>query len=78
MLQALTLRAIKRYQQTLSPDHGPLRRFWPAGYCQYQPSCSEYGYQAIKRYGLLRGGLLAAWRIIRCNPFSHGGIDPVI
>jgi len=77
MLQSLTLRAIKFYQQTLSPDHGQLARFWPAGYCKYQPSCSEYGYQAIAKYGLFRGSMLTAWRILRCNPFSKGGSDPI-
>ena len=44
--------------------------------CRYYPSCSEYGAQAIAHLGVLRGCLLAAWRILRCNPFSHGGYDP--
>ncbi len=45
--------------------------------CPYIPSCSEYGLEAIIKYGTLKGGLLALWRIIRCNPFSKGGYDPV-
>lgn len=45
--------------------------------CPYYPSCSVYGYEAIEKYGALKGGLLATWRILRCNPFSKGGYDPV-
>jgi uncharacterized protein len=45
--------------------------------CKYEPSCSTYAIQAIERYGILRGVLLAGWRIVRCNPWSHGGFDPV-
>ena len=45
--------------------------------CPYFPSCSEYGLEAIQKYGALKGGLLTIWRIIRCNPFSKGGYDPV-
>lgn len=45
--------------------------------CKYTPTCSEYGLQAIEKYGALKGGLLTVWRILRCNPFSKGGYDPV-
>ena len=45
--------------------------------CPYFPSCSEYGYEAVEKYGAFKGSLLAIWRIIRCNPFSKGGYDPV-
>ncbi|MCR4705313.1 MAG: membrane protein insertion efficiency factor YidD [Lachnospiraceae bacterium] len=45
--------------------------------CPYFPSCSEYGLEAIQKYGAFKGGLMAAWRILRCNPFSKGGYDPV-
>ncbi len=45
--------------------------------CPYFPSCSEYGYQAICKHGAIKGSALAAWRILRCNPFSKGGYDPV-
>jgi putative membrane protein insertion efficiency factor len=44
--------------------------------CRYYPSCSEYAAQALAACGLLRGSLLAAWRILRCNPFTRGGYDP--
>ena len=45
--------------------------------CKYEPSCSTYAIEAIERFGPLRGTVLACWRILRCNPFSHGGFDPV-
>jgi uncharacterized protein len=45
--------------------------------CKYEPTCSAYAAQAIGRYGILRGVVLAAWRLLRCNPWSHGGFDPV-
>ena len=45
--------------------------------CKYYPTCSQYGIEAIEKYGVLKGGLLTAWRILRCNPFAKGGYDPV-
>jgi putative membrane protein insertion efficiency factor len=45
--------------------------------CKYHPSCSEYAVQALRKHGLVRGGLMAGWRLLRCNPWSHGGFDPV-
>ncbi len=57
------------YQRLLSPAL-PRR-------CKYEPTCSRYAVQAIGRYGVLRGVVLAGWRLLRCNPFSHGGYDPV-
>jgi uncharacterized protein len=45
--------------------------------CKYEPTCSRYALQAIERYGLARGTVLACWRLLRCNPWSHGGYDPV-
>lgn len=46
-------------------------------HCIYIPTCSQYGLEAIEKYGALKGGLLTVWRILRCNPFSKGGYDPV-
>jgi putative membrane protein insertion efficiency factor len=45
--------------------------------CKYEPTCSAYALEALRRHGPLRGIVLAAWRLLRCNPFSHGGYDPV-
>ena len=60
---------IRVYQRAISPAL-PQR-------CKYHPSCSAYAVQAIRRYGILRGLVLAGWRVLRCNPWSHGGHDPV-
>ncbi|MCX8061183.1 MAG: membrane protein insertion efficiency factor YidD [Anaerolineales bacterium] len=64
------LALIRLYQMTLS-------KALPPNTCRFYPSCSHYGYQAIYKHGLLKGGLLAIWRILRCNPFNPGGYDPV-
>lgn len=63
------LAAIHGYQRWLSPLLPPS--------CRYYPSCSQYAYEAIEKHGLLKGGALAAWRIVRCNPYSKGGFDYV-
>jgi putative membrane protein insertion efficiency factor len=49
----------------------------PPGTCKYHPSCSQYAIDAFRAHGLARGGVLAAWRVLRCNPWSHGGVDRV-
>jgi putative membrane protein insertion efficiency factor len=63
------LHMIRLYQLTLS-------QVLPSA-CRFEPSCSQYGYEAIQKYGALRGGWLAAKRIGRCHPFNPGGFDPV-
>ncbi|MBI5077614.1 membrane protein insertion efficiency factor YidD [Candidatus Falkowbacteria bacterium] len=68
---------IEIYQRTLSFDHGPFKYLFPGGYCKFRPTCSEYAHQAIAKYGLWRGGFKGLWRIMRCNPWSKGGNDPV-
>jgi putative membrane protein insertion efficiency factor len=60
---------IKGYQYTISPLLGPR--------CKYYPSCSNYAIGALREHGVLRGLGLASWRLLRCNPFSNGGYDPV-
>ncbi len=68
---------IRLYQKTLSFDHGILSVFYPHGFCRYKPTCSEYAIDAIEKHGIFKGGSMAAWRVLRCNPWSHGGCDPV-
>jgi hypothetical protein len=69
--------AIRFYQKTFSFDHGPLKELYPHGFCRFNPSCSEYAILAIEKYGIIKGGFKAAWRIIRCNPWNRGGNDPL-
>jgi hypothetical protein len=64
------LALIRFYQMTIS-------RGLPENTCRFYPSCSHYGYQAVYKYGALKGSLMAAWRVLRCNPFNAGGYDPV-
>ena len=68
-MKYIFLAVIKLYRLTLSKILPPC--------CRYYPSCSEYGLTAIRRFGAVRGGYLTLWRIMRCNPFGAGGIDPV-
>ena len=64
------LALIRLYQMTIA-------RGQPADTCRFYPSCSHYGYQAVYKYGALKGGWMATWRLLRCNPFNPGGYDPV-
>lgn len=68
-MKHLMIRGIEFYQKHLSARKSVR--------CPYTPTCSAYGKEAIEKYGALKGGLLATWRILRCNPFSKGGYDPV-
>jgi putative membrane protein insertion efficiency factor len=54
---------------------GTLGLLVPAGRCKYHPSCSQYALDALRKHGLVKGSALAAWRLLRCNPWSHGGVD---
>ena len=69
VLRRVAVAPIVAYQRLISPAL-PRR-------CRYEPTCSGYAVQAIREYGILRGLVLAGWRLLRCNPWSHGGFDPV-
>ncbi len=77
MFRIVPLKLIRLYQKTISPDHGMFKHRHPYGQCRFYPSCSEYTYRAIAKYGTLRGGIKGIWRILRCNPFNQGGYDPL-
>lgn len=68
-MKALLIGAIRAYKRVVSPmlPHA----------CRFVPTCSEYAQEALERHGVLRGTMLAAWRILRCNPFGRAGLDPV-
>jgi putative membrane protein insertion efficiency factor len=66
----VVLGLIRLYQLLISPA-------LPANTCRFYPSCSHYGYQAIYKFGVIKGGWMAVWRVLRCNPFNPGGYDPV-
>ena len=67
--RAVAVAPIIVYQRVISPAI-PRR-------CKYEPTCSRYAVEAVREYGILRGLVLAGWRLLRCNPWSHGGYDPV-
>ena len=68
-MKTAVLAALRFYKRSISPGLPPA--------CRYTPTCSEYAMEAVERHGVLHGGLLALRRLISCNPFSHGGYDPV-
>lgn len=68
-MKHIALAVIRGYQRYISPLLPPA--------CRYLPTCSEYAYEAIGTYGIVRGGAKAVWRILRCHPFSRGGFDPL-
>jgi len=76
-MKKLILKIIKFYQKTLSLDHGFLKFLKPYGFCKFQPTCSEYMYLSIDKYGIFFGGIKGIKRIFRCHPFSKGGYDPI-
>lgn len=68
-MKKILIALIHFYQRAVSP--------YTKARCKYCPTCSQYGVEAIQRFGALKGSALAVWRILRCNPFSKGGYDPV-
>jgi len=69
-MKSLALGLLRLYKGWISPSFPPS--------CRYVPTCSEYAMEAVERYGALRGGAMAAWRVFRCHPLAKGGLDPVV
>jgi len=69
-MKSLALGLLRLYKRWISPSFPPS--------CRYVPTCSEYAMEAVERYGALRGGAIAAWRVFRCHPLAKGGLDPVV
>lgn len=70
MVNRFFIRLIKFYQKFISPQLGPSK-------CRFYPTCSQYALEAFRKYGFLKAFIKSFWRILRCNPFSKGGYDPV-
>jgi hypothetical protein len=66
----VVLRVLRAYKWAISPMLAPA--------CRYVPTCSEYAMEAVERYGAVRGGMMALWRVLRCHPLVRGGYDPVV
>jgi uncharacterized protein len=68
-MKSLAIKFLRGYKRLISP-------MLPAA-CRYVPTCSEYAIEAVERFGIFRGGAMAMWRVLRCNPFVKGGVNPV-
>jgi putative membrane protein insertion efficiency factor len=68
-VKSIALASIRFYQRSISPGLAPS--------CRFEPTCSHYAQEAVERYGAVRGLVMAAWRLLRCNPLNDGGFDPV-
>lgn len=77
MLKKTSLILIRIYQKILSPDHGLIHYIFKTKVCRFQPSCSEYTFEAIKKYGIYYGAWRGLKRIGRCQPWRPGGYDPI-
>ena len=69
LMRSAAIAPIRLYQRLVAP-------FLPTNTCKYHPSCSQYALDALHTHGLVKGSAKAAWRLLRCNPWSHGGVDP--
>ncbi|MGL4772124.1 MAG: membrane protein insertion efficiency factor YidD [Clostridium sp.] len=68
-MKKILISLIKFYRKSISPNKPPC--------CKFYPTCSQYAIDAVEKYGAIKGGIMAVWRILRCNPFNKGGYDPV-
>ncbi len=69
-MKPVALYILRWYKRWISPAFPPS--------CRYVPTCSEYAMEAVERYGVLSGGIMAGWRLLRCHPLAKGGLDPVV
>lgn len=78
MVKKLLLRTIRLYQKSQLIDN-PIRKMFIPGQtiCRFQPTCSEYMFEAVEKYGVIKGMSLGIWRLLRCNPWSKGGYEPI-
>lgn len=76
-MKTVFLQGVRIYQKVFSLDTGWLGRFYPSRVCRFTPTCSQYTYEAVEKYGLLKGLLLGLKRILRCHPGAAGGDDPL-
>ena len=76
-MKRIILGAIKLYQKTLSLDQGPLSYLFSEQICRFHPLCSQYAFEAIERFGVVKGSWLGIKRVARCHPWNDGGYDPV-
>jgi putative membrane protein insertion efficiency factor len=78
VFKKIVLLCIRIYQKTLSFDHGIISYIVPVKFCRFYPSCSQYTYEAVSHFGIVRGMMMGIKRVSKCHPWHEGGYDPVV